>query len=78
MWAIAVIMGVSIIIIEIPLLMKRKKKKEIWAFSFLLLTGTILCAMALQGIEVPTPLEWIRIIYEPMGKSIEDFLKAGS
>lgn len=78
MWGIAIVMAVSIIFIELPALRKRKKRRELWAFSFLLLTGTILSALVLQGIDIPTPLEWIRVLYEPIGKSIQDLMKVGS
>jgi hypothetical protein len=44
-------------------LVKEKKWKELYAFSILLLAGVALNIVISMGIEVPTPLEWISMIY---------------
>jgi hypothetical protein len=65
MWFILIILGISILIavFEGPSLVKEKKWKELFAFSILLLAGIALNIVVSIGIEVPTPLEWIRMIY---------------
>jgi hypothetical protein len=65
MWSIIIILAISILIavFEGPSLVKEKKWKELSAFSVLLLAGVVLNIVVSIGIEVPTPLEWIRMIY---------------
>ncbi|QYR24409.1 hypothetical protein KZ483_07590 [Paenibacillus sp. sptzw28] len=64
---IAALLLVCIIMamIELPSLVKRKQRKEAWAFSLLLLAGLALNLAEITGIEVPTPLTWARAIYKP-------------
>ncbi|MCH5584443.1 hypothetical protein MK805_05610 [Shimazuella sp. AN120528] len=64
-WSVIIILVVGIIIavMEAPSLIKQKKQKELYTFSILLLAGISLNIVVSIGIEVPTPLEWIRIIY---------------
>jgi hypothetical protein len=62
------VLVITLIIIwkEIPALKKHKKKKEIWIFSiFQFLATTLLCLVVLN-VKVPSPLEVIRIIYQPL------------
>lgn len=71
MWSIAAILlvGMFMTVIEMPSLIRRKKRKEIWAFSVLLLAGIALNIAVVTGIQVPSPLEWIRDIFDPSGKA---------
>ncbi|WP_028608471.1 hypothetical protein [Paenibacillus harenae] len=70
MWRIATVLaaGMLMVFIEAPSLIKNKKRKELWVFSVLLLAGSMLCITISMGIEVPSPLEWIKRIYEPISK----------
>jgi hypothetical protein len=71
---ILVIVGV-IIAIDVPSLLRKKEKKELWVFFILLLIGTSLSiAQALQ-IKIPNPVDWITIIYQPLSDLIETLLK---
>ncbi|MDQ0858851.1 hypothetical protein [Bacillus sp. V2I10] len=71
---ILVIVGV-IIAIDVPSLLRKKEKKELWVFFILLLIGTSLSiAQALQ-IKIPNPVDWITVIYQPLSDLIETLLK---
>jgi hypothetical protein len=65
MWVVISILIVGFVVaaIEIPSLIQQKKRKELYAFSILLLAGISLNILVSIGIEVPTPLEWIKTIY---------------
>ncbi|RCW41508.1 hypothetical protein [Paenibacillus prosopidis] len=72
MWRVAVVLavGIMMIAIEAPSLKQANKRKELWAFSLLLLAGSVLCIAVSLGVNVPSPLEWIKLIYEPISKTI--------
>ncbi len=66
----AVILGIilsaaAIMILEVPYMLRKRLKKELWVFSLLLLLGVgISSAEALQW-AIPTPLDWITFVYKP-------------
>lgn len=70
MWRIAAFLTISIvmIVIEVPSLIKRNKRKELWTFSILLFAGLVLGITVSLGVDVQSPLEWIKIIYGPISK----------
>ncbi|USK32042.1 hypothetical protein LIT25_15555 [Bacillus sp. F19] len=71
---ILVIVGV-IIAIDVPSLLRKKEKKELWVFFILLLIGTSLSiAQALQ-IKIPNPVDGITVIYQPLSDLIDTLLK---
>lgn len=76
MWAVAGVLGVSIIIalFEVPPLLKKKLKKDLWAFSILLLIGTGLSIAQALRMKIPNPLDLIYYIYKPMSDAIFSFL----
>ncbi|MCM3676123.1 hypothetical protein M3699_20215 [Peribacillus simplex] len=64
-----------IIAIDVPHLLRKKLKKELWIFSILLLFGTALSIAQAQKIKIPNPLDWITAIYKPLSDMIETLLK---
>lgn len=56
----------GIIVVEVPSLRKRRLKKELLAFFVLLLIGLGLNIAQILNVKIPTPLDWIVIIYEPV------------
>ncbi len=61
---------IVIVLIEVPSLLKKGLKKELWVFGILLFFGTGLnIAQGLQ-IDIPNPMDWINVVYKP----ISDFL----
>lgn len=70
MWHVAAFLAISImmIVIEVPSLIKNKKRRELWTFFTLLFAGIILGITVSLGVEVQTPLEWIKKIYGPISK----------
>ena len=71
---ILVIVGV-IIAIDVPSLLRKKEKKELWVFFVLLLIGTSLSIAQALHIEIPNPVDWITVIYQPLSDLIETLLK---
>lgn len=77
MWPVLGVLFVAIVIliIEVPSLWKAKMKKELWIFSFLLLSSTVLgIAKGLQ-MDIPNPLDWLAAIFEPLGYILQGLLK---
>ena len=64
-----------IIAIDVPSLLRKKLKKELWIFSILLLFGTALSIAQALNIKIPNPLDWITAIYKPLSDMIEKLLK---
>jgi hypothetical protein len=61
------ILVITLLIIwkEIPPLKKQKKKKEIWIFFIFQFMATTLLSLVVLNVKIPSPLELIRIIYQP-------------
>jgi hypothetical protein len=72
MWVIAGILLVAILIIvlEVPPLLEKKQKKELWVFSLLLFLGVGLSIAESLDLNIPNPLDWIAIIYKPLSDLI--------
>ncbi|MFN2747453.1 MULTISPECIES: hypothetical protein [Bacillus] len=64
-----------IILLELPTLWKKKQKKEIWVFSLLLALAVALCITEGLGVELPNPLDWLAVIYKPLGDAIMTLLQ---
>jgi len=77
MWSILGILSlaIGIILYEVPSLLTKNFKKEIWVFSILLIFGVILSIIESMNIEIPNPLEWLTIIYKPFTDFILDILQ---
>ncbi|WP_432661859.1 hypothetical protein R9X47_14935 [Wukongibacter baidiensis] len=68
MWPILGILTVTIgiVLYEVPSLIERGLKRELWAFSILLLFGLTLSISESLNLDIPNPAEWITIIYKPL------------
>ncbi|MFB5284506.1 hypothetical protein [Peribacillus sp. Hz7] len=64
-----------IIAIDVPPLLRKKLKKELWIFSILLLFGTALSIAQALNIKIPNPIDWITAIYKPLSDMLEKLLK---
>ncbi|WP_332455462.1 hypothetical protein [Domibacillus aminovorans] len=63
-----------IIAINVPPLLRKKLKKELWIFFIFLLFGTILSIAQAMNIKIPNPLEWITAIFKPLSDMVEKLL----
>ncbi|KRF67090.1 hypothetical protein ASG99_17095 [Bacillus sp. Soil768D1] len=72
---VILILVAIIIAIDVPSLLRKKLKKELWIFSVLLLFGTALSIAQALNIKIPNPLDWITAIYKPLSDMIEKLLK---
>lgn len=68
MWIVFGILALAIVIafIEVPYLLKRGLKKELWTFSILLLFGTGLSIAEGLQVEIPNPMDALAFIYKPL------------
>lgn len=55
-----------IAVLEIPPLLKKGMKKELWSFSVFMVVGTVLSIGMVLELKIPNPLDWITMIYQPM------------
>lgn len=62
---------------QIKNLLNKKMKKEIIIYSVFLGVASSLFIVELMQLSIPNPLEGIRFIFEPVGKSIESLLTKG-
>ncbi|PHS35121.1 MAG: hypothetical protein COA82_05355 [Alkaliphilus sp.] len=67
MWSILGILTVAIgiTLYEVPSILEKNFKKELWVFSSLLLFGVVLSIIESLNIDIPTPLDWLAVIYKP-------------
>jgi hypothetical protein len=59
-----------IIAIDVPQLVRKKRKKEPWIFSTLLLFGTALSIALALGANIPNPMDFIFWIFKPFSEFI--------
>ena len=52
--------------IQVPPLLKKKHKKELFVFSILLAIGVALCITLGLGKSIPTPLDLLTFIFKPI------------
>lgn len=73
---VGIIIAILIIcFIEVPALIRKQQKRELWAFSVLLLIGTCLNIALALHIELPNPLDWIIAVYKPVSDEVDKLLK---
>ncbi|PWA12238.1 hypothetical protein DCC39_07345 [Pueribacillus theae] len=64
----------AIIAIDVPPLLKKKQKKELWAFFILLGFGVTLGILMSFEVNIPNPLEFIHWIFKPIISWIHNLL----
>lgn len=77
MWAILGIINVGILIAvyEVPSLLRRNLKRELWMFFILLIFGVVLSILKSLRVDIPNPLYLLTIIYKPFSDFIFGILK---
>ncbi|MDQ0116138.1 hypothetical protein [Paenibacillus harenae] len=77
MWLIVGVVLLSILLIrlEVPAMVKKKKNKELWLFSLMLLAGVTLTIAKVAQLPIPNPLDLITWVYRPASDMINHFLK---
>lgn len=72
MWKIIVIILVALIItlIDFPTLKKRKLNREVFLFFALLLIGIGLNIVSSLNLKVPTLIDWLIIVYQPISQLV--------
>ena len=69
-----IIIASLISLYEIPRLLKKELKKEIFIYSLLLIIAVGLGILYSLDIKIPNPLEGLTSIYKPINKLIEKYL----
>ncbi|MEW9671863.1 hypothetical protein [Ammoniphilus sp. 3BR4] len=77
MWTIAGILaiGVIIVLIEVPSLLKKNHRKDLWVFSILFLFGVALNILDKMDVPIPNPFKGITAIFHPYGEMISQLFK---
>lgn len=77
MWVITGILAAAavIMLIEMPALIKKKLRKELWVFTILLIIGTGLSIAQGLNWPIPSPLDLVIAIYEPISNIVYGHLK---
>lgn len=72
MFGITAVIAVSALVVayEWPALRKQGSARAMAAFFTLLFIGLGILICIFAGIEVPSPLQPLRIMFEPMGKAL--------
>jgi hypothetical protein len=68
------VISILIALKEIPPLKKQKQKKEIWIYVILQCFATTLLSLIALDINLPSPLELIRVVYKPVSDAIFNLL----
>lgn len=69
-----IFISLLIVLKEIPPLKKQKMIKEIWIFSSMQLLATTLLSLVLLEVKIPSPLEVIRVVYQPFSDALFSLL----
>lgn len=64
----------AIVFLEVPRMMRKHLKKELWSFSVLLAFGTVLCTAKALGAHLQSPLAYITYVFKPMSKILQKML----
>lgn len=77
MLAIAGILAAAlgIAMIEVPSLLRKNLRKELWVFSILLLFATGLSIAKRLHVKIPNPLDWIAAVYKPFSDALSGLLQ---
>ncbi|MBM7659870.1 hypothetical protein JOC85_000637 [Bacillus mesophilus] len=67
----------TIYYIETKKLKRRDMKKEMKIYTIFLMFSSVVFIIELMEIEVPNPLEGVRVIFEPIGRTIEQLFTSG-
>lgn len=71
---ILLIMGL-IAMLEIPSMLRKKWKRELWTFIILMILATGLAVAQTLKIKLPNPLDFIALIYKPISDWMLQLLK---
>jgi len=66
---------IAIAMIEVPSLVRRRLRKELWVFLTLLILGAGLSIAQSMHAFIPNPLDWMKTIYQPLGDALMGFYK---
>jgi hypothetical protein len=69
MWTVmgCAIIGIFVVLLEMPKLHKLKQYKELFLFSVLVAASLAIYMMVDLHVPLPNPLVWITIVYEWFG-----------
>ncbi|MBH5319754.1 hypothetical protein I6N90_18305 [Paenibacillus sp. GSMTC-2017] len=69
-----IVLALCIAFYEMPTLIKKRKVKELWVFSSLLLIGTSMGIAESLHVLIPNPIDWIIKIYTPISEMLNGVL----
>lgn len=69
------IVAIGMVLYEVPSLIKKRFKKELWVFSILLMFGVFISILESLNIDMPNPSDWLTIIYSPFNSLLNSVFK---
>lgn len=69
------IVAIGMVLYEVPALIKKRLRKELWAFSILLMFGVFISIVESLNIDMPNPSDWLAIIYSPFNSLLDSIFK---
>lgn len=66
--------AIIILVKEVPYLKKKGLKREMWAFSFLLLFAVGIGIAISLHLHIPSPRDGLTYIYKPLGEMLNRWL----
>lgn len=71
---VIIIVAAGITAFEVPVMLRKKLKKELWAFSFLMVLGTFFSLINAFNVTISNPLGWMVYIYKPISDMVNAWL----
>nr|WP_226666981.1 hypothetical protein [Metabacillus litoralis] len=59
-------LGLIIVMAEVPSLIRKQEKKQLWVFGILLILGVGLSIANALNVHIPNPLEALIFFYQPI------------
>ncbi|MHA6532454.1 hypothetical protein [Paenibacillus sp. BAC0078] len=72
MWNLAVIVVIFavILVVEIPVIAKKDKKRDLWVFCILMFVAFSLGVAKSLRMSIPNPLDLLLVMYKPVSDAV--------
>lgn len=69
------LVGFVLMLIDVPSLLKKKRKKELWVYTLLMTLGMALLLLLANQVQIRSPLDYISQFFKPITTSIDKLIK---
>ncbi|MBM7602414.1 sensor histidine kinase regulating citrate/malate metabolism [Metabacillus crassostreae] len=76
MWMMIGIISVGLVIVmaEVPSLIRKQEKKQLWVFAILLILGVGLSIAKTLNVHIPNPIDALIFFYQPISDVVMTWL----